>query len=93
MRGIACNSRIILMIPLKRSCRRSKECGVVSRTSFDPTSLGLGRASLDDLRGGDPAHNAGVVRAVLAGQRGPVRACQRGKTGLGAGKYLDGNHQ
>ena len=27
----------------------------------------------DDLLGGDPAHNAGVVRALLAGERGPVR--------------------
>ena len=36
-------------------------------------SLGLPRASLADLRGGDPAHNAAVVRAVLAGQAGPVR--------------------
>jgi anthranilate phosphoribosyltransferase len=47
--------------------------GVVSQTSFDPAALGLPRASVDDLRGGDPAHNAGVVRAVLAGQTGPVR--------------------
>ncbi len=47
--------------------------GVVSRIAFDPRSLGLDLASLDDLRGGDPEHNAGVVRAVLAGQRGPIR--------------------
>jgi len=47
--------------------------GTVSETSFDPASLGLPRASLDDLRGGNPAHNAAVARAVLAGQAGPVR--------------------
>jgi anthranilate phosphoribosyltransferase len=47
--------------------------GAVSQTQFDPAALGLARATVDDLRGGDPAHNAGVARAVLAGQTGPVR--------------------
>ncbi len=47
--------------------------GVVAETSFDPAVLGLPRATLDDLRGGDPAHNASVVRALLAGEAGPVR--------------------
>jgi anthranilate phosphoribosyltransferase len=47
--------------------------GTVSGARFDPLSIGLPRASLDDLRGGDAAHNAGVVRAVLSGERGPVR--------------------
>jgi anthranilate phosphoribosyltransferase len=47
--------------------------GAVTETSFDPASLGLPRATLDDLRGGDRAHNAAVARAVLAGQKGPVR--------------------
>src|SRR5262249_36310869 len=47
--------------------------GAVTETSFDPASLGLPRATLDDLRGGDPAHNAAVARSVLAGQAGPVR--------------------
>jgi anthranilate phosphoribosyltransferase len=47
--------------------------GTVTETSFDPASLGLPRATLDDLRGGDPPHNAAVARAVLAGQPGPVR--------------------
>jgi anthranilate phosphoribosyltransferase len=40
---------------------------------FDPLELGIARASLGDLRGGDAAHNSGVVRAVLGGQPGPVR--------------------
>ena len=35
--------------------------------------LGLPRASLADLRGGGPAHNAAVVRALLGGATGPVR--------------------
>ncbi|HTR95605.1 MAG TPA: anthranilate phosphoribosyltransferase [Trebonia sp.] len=47
--------------------------GTVSQTALDPAALGLPRATLDDLRGGDPAHNAAVVRAVLAGETGPVR--------------------
>lgn len=47
--------------------------GTVSPAAFDPVALGLPRASLSDLRGGDAAHNAGVVRAVLSGERGPVR--------------------
>jgi anthranilate phosphoribosyltransferase len=47
--------------------------GGVTETSFDPAALGLPRASVSDLRGGDPAVNAAVVRAVLAGQAGPVR--------------------
>src|SRR5580692_7988367 len=47
--------------------------GIVSETSFDPAVLGLPRATLADLRGGDSAHNASVVRSLLAGQAGPVR--------------------
>jgi anthranilate phosphoribosyltransferase len=47
--------------------------GAVSQTSFDPAALGLPRSSLADLRGGDPNHNASVVRAVLAGETGPIR--------------------
>ena len=47
--------------------------GAVSSAAFDPASIGLPRASLADLRGGDAAHNACVVRAVLSGERGPVR--------------------
>lgn len=41
--------------------------------TVDPRVLGLAPASRTDLVGGDPAHNAGVVRDVLAGSRGPVR--------------------
>jgi anthranilate phosphoribosyltransferase len=39
----------------------------------DPAALGLGPATMDDLRGGDAAFNAGVIRAVLEGERGPRR--------------------
>ena len=47
--------------------------GTASETDFDPLSIGLPRTSIEDLRGGDAAHNAGVVRALLAGERGPIR--------------------
>ena len=38
-----------------------------------PEDAGLPRSTLDDLRGGDPAHNAEAIRAVLAGEHGPLR--------------------
>lgn len=47
--------------------------GEVRRTELDPRDLGLSRATPDDLVGGDPAHNAQVVRDLVAGRRGPVR--------------------
>ena len=47
--------------------------GEVSRTRLDPEVLGLARSKRGDLRGGDAAHNAGVARAVLSGEAGPIR--------------------
>ncbi|MEZ4330632.1 MAG: anthranilate phosphoribosyltransferase [Myxococcota bacterium] len=47
--------------------------GRVERLRIDARSLGLPRASLDDLRGGTPAENAATTRAILAGERGPRR--------------------
>ena len=47
--------------------------GTVSASSFDPLSLGIERASLEDLRGGLAADNAAVCHALLAGASGPVR--------------------
>jgi len=42
--------------------------------TVDGTSIGLPRANNDDLRGGDPAHNAVIVREVLESRlRGPIR--------------------
>jgi anthranilate phosphoribosyltransferase len=40
---------------------------------LDPETLGLARARLDDLRGGNAETNAGLVRQVLSGQKGPKR--------------------
>src|SRR6187402_1361439 len=47
--------------------------GSVTEHDLDPLELGIPRASISDLLGGDPQHNAGIARAVLAGERGPVR--------------------
>jgi anthranilate phosphoribosyltransferase len=47
--------------------------GSVTERSIDPTRLGLELHPIEDLRGGDAAHNAGVVRDVFAGATGAVR--------------------
>ncbi|GAA1972871.1 anthranilate phosphoribosyltransferase [Terrabacter lapilli] len=47
--------------------------GVVTERSLDPTRLGLSLHPVEALRGGDAAHNAGVVRDVFAGATGAVR--------------------
>jgi len=47
--------------------------GEVTSQAFDPAVLGVPRASLEELRGGDAELNASVVRDLLAGKPGPVR--------------------
>lgn len=47
--------------------------GTVSRSEFDPAELGIRRASIEELRGGDAQSNAGVVRDVLSGVAGAAR--------------------
>jgi len=47
--------------------------GQVQEHRLDPEQLGLTLHPLETLRGADAAHNAGVVREVLAGATGPVR--------------------
>lgn len=47
--------------------------GQVVRTELDPSELGLQPAEPADLVGGPPAHNAQVVRDIVAGMTGPVR--------------------
>jgi anthranilate phosphoribosyltransferase len=47
--------------------------GDVHEHDLDPRDLGIPLARIDDLIGGDPEHNADVVRRVLAGESGPVR--------------------
>jgi anthranilate phosphoribosyltransferase len=47
--------------------------GQVTHEVLDPRDLGIAPVTAADLRGGDPAHNAQVVRDLLAGTTGPVR--------------------
>ena len=44
--------------------------GEVSEQTFDPQALGIRPATVEELRGGDAAANAAVVRDVLAGAAG-----------------------
>ena len=48
--------------------------GTVKAGTLDPARFGIDSAPLESLRGGDRAHNAGVVRSLLSGEeRGPIR--------------------
>jgi anthranilate phosphoribosyltransferase len=47
--------------------------GTVSESLVDAADLGVPRSNPGDLRGGDAPFNAAVARALLAGERGPVR--------------------
>lgn len=49
------------------------ENGALRRFTIDPRELGLRLAQPEELRGGDPAHNAGALREVLDGARTPYR--------------------
>jgi anthranilate phosphoribosyltransferase len=52
---------------------RVRDSGV-SAATLDPSRWGIQRAPVESLRGGDRAHNAAVVRALLSGEeRGPIR--------------------
>jgi anthranilate phosphoribosyltransferase len=47
--------------------------GELSAYEVTPEALGLEPADVDGLRGGDPARNAEIVEAVLAGEHGAPR--------------------
>lgn len=47
--------------------------GTVREALLDAADLGVPRATLVDLRGGDVACNADAVRRLLAGETGPIR--------------------
>jgi len=49
------------------------EGGLVRRLRIEPTTLGIQLARSEELRGGDAAQNAAIVRAVLGGEPGPRR--------------------
>src|SRR5580692_10970670 len=47
--------------------------GSVRSFEVAPEDAGIPRATIDDLKGGEPAHNAALMRGVLAGEKGPLR--------------------
>jgi anthranilate phosphoribosyltransferase len=47
--------------------------GHVIEHDLDPLDFGILRSNITDLVGGDPKHNAAVVRSVVAGDSGPIR--------------------
>lgn len=47
--------------------------GAVETMTIDALALGLDKASLDDLRGGNAEENAATTRAILSGATGPPR--------------------
>jgi anthranilate phosphoribosyltransferase len=59
------------------TCRRR-------RVEIDAASLGLRRAALRELKGGDAAHNAQLGLQILDGERGPMRdlVCLNAAAGL-----------
>ncbi|MGV7031892.1 anthranilate phosphoribosyltransferase [Methylobacterium symbioticum] len=49
------------------------EAGRITHFTIDPRAVGLPLRSLEELRGGDPEHNARALEAVLAGERNAYR--------------------
>ncbi|EFV90879.1 anthranilate phosphoribosyltransferase [Dietzia cinnamea P4] len=47
--------------------------GHVDEDRIEPADFGMNTCSIEELRGGDGVHNAGVARDLLAGKTGPVR--------------------
>jgi len=46
----------------------------IKHYTISPEQVGLERAGLEDVRGGEPARNAEITRAVLGGEPGPRRS-------------------
>jgi anthranilate phosphoribosyltransferase len=49
------------------------EDGAIRAFDIAPEDAGLPRVTAQELVGGDPAHNARALRAVLAGEKNPYR--------------------
>ncbi|MFL6416551.1 MAG: anthranilate phosphoribosyltransferase [Bryobacteraceae bacterium] len=47
--------------------------GKVQKGRWLPSDFGLEQSSPEDLKGGDAETNAGIIRSVLEGERGPAR--------------------
>jgi anthranilate phosphoribosyltransferase len=66
--------------------------GDATASVLDPGALGLPPATAADLRGGDTAHNADVVRRLLDGEAGPVRDAVVLNAGAALAVYAGGVH-
>ena len=62
--------------------------GEYRRYVLTPEEVGLTRCTREELRGGDPAENAAITRAILGGERGPKR--DAALLNAGAGLYVAG---
>jgi anthranilate phosphoribosyltransferase len=49
------------------------EQGVLPPSEVNPADFGLARTGVSEIRGGTPEENAGVLRRVFNGEKGPVR--------------------
>jgi anthranilate phosphoribosyltransferase len=49
------------------------ENGRVQKGLWTPADFGVPPASIEDLKGADPAANAGIIQAILEGEQGPKR--------------------
>jgi anthranilate phosphoribosyltransferase len=47
--------------------------GILRTTEMTPEELGLKRADIKDIEGGDAVENANIVRKILNGEKGPKR--------------------
>ena len=56
------------LVPSGRSWVSALKNGVVTSFEVTPEDAGLVRGNIEDLRGGDAAHNAEALRAVLRGE-------------------------
>jgi anthranilate phosphoribosyltransferase len=49
------------------------ESGRVQKGQWTPSDFGMETATIEDLKGGDPAANAAIIRSLLDGEPGPRR--------------------
>jgi anthranilate phosphoribosyltransferase len=66
------------------------EDGEVVELTVSPEDAGLPRATTEQLRGGDAAHNADVVRRLVDGETGPVRDAVVLNAGAALAVYSEG---